>query len=332
MFKVTQYVVAEKAGVSANTVSRVINNKPDVNPKTRKRILKIINKLNYTPNLLAKSLKTGKTKTIGVIVSNLYNPFFSQVLCGIDEILNGKEYSIIICNSNNDYNREEKAIVTLIQKRVDGILITPVGEKSLDIAYMQKTKVPFVLIMSHFKTTNTDYVGFNDKIGSFQATQHLISRGHRKILYLGGPSYFSLAKERLYGHKKALVTHGIKVDQKLLKEIVNPNMEEGYKIVKKILSKEFDFTAITTFNDYIAIGTLKAILERNLKVPEDIAIIGYDDIEFASLSVVPLTTIQLPKYLLGRKAAELLLTKMTERKRKYQRIFLEPNLIIRSST
>ena len=332
MFKVTQYVIAEKAGVSANTVSRVINNKPDVNPKTRKRILKIINKLNYTPNLLAKSLKSGKTKTIGVIVSNLYNPFFNQVLCGIDEILNGKEYNIIICNSNNNYNREEKAIVTLIQKRVDGILITPVGKKSLDIVYIQKTKIPFVLVMSHFKTTNTDYVGFNDKIGSFQATQHLISRGHRKILYLGGPSFFSLAQERLYGHKKALVTYGIKVDQKLLKEIVNPNMEEGYKIVKKILSKEFDFTAIATFNDYIAMGALKAILERNLKVPDDIAIVGYDDIEFVSLSIVPLTTIQLPKYLLGRKAAELLLTKMTGRKRKYQSIFLEPNLIVRNST
>lgn len=332
MFKVTQRVIAEKAGVSANTVSRALNNKPDVKSKTKEKVLKIANKLSYTPNLLAKSLKSGKTKTIGVIVSNLYNPFFNQVLCGIDEILNGKEYNIIICNSNNDYNKEEKAIVTLIQKRVDGVLLTPVGKKSLDIAYMQKTKIPFVLVMSHLKTINTDYVGFDDKVGAFQATQHLIARGHRKILYLGGPSYFSLAQDRLYGHKKALVTHEIKVDQKLLKKIINPKMEEGYRIVKEILSKEFDFTAIATFNDYIAIGALKAILERNLKIPEDIAIIGYDDIEFASLSIVPLTTIQLPKYLLGRKAAELLLTKITGRKRKYQSIFLKPNLIVRNST
>lgn len=117
-----------------------------------------------------------------------------------------------------------------------------------------------------------------------------------------------------------------------LPDLLKKFTEEGYRIVKEILSKEFGFTAIATFNDYIAIGALRAILERNLKIPEDIAIIGYDDIEFASLSIVPLTTIQLPKYLLGRKAAELLLTKITGRKRKYQRIFLEPNLIVRNST
>ena len=332
MSKITQYTIAEKAGVSAITVSRVINNKPDVNPKTRKKILKIINELNYVPNLLAKSLKSGKSKTIGVIVSNLYNPFFNDVLCGINEILNKKGYSIIVCNSNNSINEEEKNVLTLIEKRVDGILITPVGKKSLDIMHLQKIKIPSVLFMSHINLIKSDYVGFNDQLGSFQAAEHLISRGHKKILYLHGPTNFSLTNERLRGFKKALFEYGIEKDESLFKEVTNPNMTEGYKIVKEILCQKQNFTAIATFNDYVAIGVLKAVLERNLKVPEDIAIIGYDDIEFASLSIIPLTTIQLPKFLLGKCAAQILLSKMIGQKCQCKNKFLKPKLVIRDST
>jgi len=329
--KVTERVIAEMAGVSVNTVSRALNNKPDVSSITRKRVLKIAKKLGYVPNLLAKSLKSGESKTIGVVVSNLFNPFFNPVIHGIDEKLREKGYNIIICNSDGDYRREEEAIATLIQKRVDGVVVTPVGKRSLNISYLQKARVTFVLMMSHFKATDTDYVGFDDKIGAFLATQHLIEKRHKRILYLGGPPYFSLARDRVHGHKKALVAHGIKVNQKLLKA-VSPKLEGGYRVVKKILSEGLDFTAIATFNDYLALGAMKAIFERNLKIPDDIAIVGYDDIEFASLSIVPLTTIRLPKYLLGSKTAGVLLTKMTKKGTKSQHILLKPQLVVRDST
>jgi LacI family transcriptional regulator len=331
MSKVTERVIAEIAGVSVNTVSRALNNKPDVSSITRKKVLKIAKRLGYVPNLLAKSLKSGESKTIGVVVSNLSNPFFNPVLRGIDDKLREKEYNIIICNSDGDYRREEEAIATLIQKRVDGVVLTPVGKRSLDISFLKKARVPFVLMMSHFKVTDTDYVGFNDKIGAFLAAEHLIKKRHRKILYLGGPPYFSLARDRLQGHKKALIAHEIKVDQKLVRA-VSPKLEEGYQVVKKTLSEGLDFTAIATFNDYLALGAMKAIFERHLKIPDDIAIVGYDDIEFASLSIVPLTTIRLPKYLLGSKTAGVLLAKMTKKRAKSQRMLLKPELIVRDST
>jgi len=331
MQKVTQRMIAKMVGVSVNTVSRALNNKPDVSPATRKKILKIADQLGYVPNLLARSLKSGHSKTIGVVVSNLSNPFFNPVIRGIEDILRKKGYNIIICNSDSDYAREEEAITTLIQKRVDGVVITPVGKRSLDISYLQRTGVPFVLMMSHFKTNYTDYVGFDDKLGASLATQHLIKKGHRKILYLGGPPYFSLAQDRLYAHKKVLTQHGIKIDRRLIKT-VTPRLEEGYAVVKRLLSKGLDFTAIATFNDYLALGAVKALFECNIKIPDDIAIVGYDDIEFASLSIVPLTTVRLPKYLLGSKTAEVLLKRITKKETKPKHILLKPELVVRDST
>ena len=331
MSQVNQRLIAEKAKVSINTVSRALNDKPDVSSVTRKRVLKIAQQVGYVPNLLAKSLKSGQSKTIGVVIPNLSNPFFNPVLRGIDDKLREQGYNLMICNSNGDYRREEEAVVTLIQKRVDGVSLTPVGKRSLDISYLQKMSVPFVLMMSHFKVTDTDYVGFDDKMGAFLATQHLMEKGHRRILYIGGPPYFSLARDRLFGHKKALATYGIRIDRKLLRT-ASPKLEEGFRIVRKILSEGLDFSAIAAFNDYLALGAVKAIFEHGLKVPEDIAIVGYDDIEFASLSIVPLTTIQLPKYLLGSKTAQLLLAKMRTKGTKPKKVLLKPQLKVRSST
>ena len=331
MLKVTQRMIAKEAGVSVNTVSRALNNKPDINPTTRRKILKIAKELGYVPNLLAKSLKSGETKTIGVIVSNLFNPFFGPVVYGIDEKIRKKGYSIIICNSDSDYKREEEAIATLVKKRVDGILITPVKRSSLDASFLEKTKIPCVLMMSQFKAKNFDYVGFDDKMGTFLATEHLIKKGHKKILYLSGPPSFSLSQDRLIGYKRALNKYGIKIEKSLIRS-VTPKLEEGYKVVKELLSKKFDFTAIVAFNDYIALGAMKAIFEHNLKIPDDIALVGHDDIEFASLATVPLTTVRLPKHLLGEKAAEILLSKMKGRKKKAQHFFLKPELVIREST
>ncbi|MBC7189892.1 LacI family DNA-binding transcriptional regulator, partial [Candidatus Aerophobetes bacterium] len=217
MSRVTQREIARKAGVSINTVSRALNNKPDINPATKKKIIQIAKDLGYVPNLLAKSLKSGETKTIGVVVSNLFNPFFGPVIYGIDEKIRKKGYSIIICNSDNDYRREEDAIMTLVKKRVDGILVTPVKKGSLDASFLQNAKIPCVLMMSQFKSENFDYVGFDDKMGTFLATEYLIKKGHKRILYLSGPPYFSLSQDRLAGYRKALEDNKIKMDKNLIK-------------------------------------------------------------------------------------------------------------------
>ena len=331
--RVTQKVIAEIAGVSVNTVSRALNNKPDVNAKTKHKILKIVKELGYTPNLVAKSLKAGKTKTVGVVVSDITNPFFNLVIHAIEDKAQKKGYSIILCNANEDYKREEKAIKLLVQKRVDGILITPVEKKTLDIFYLQQMKVPFVLVARHLKIPGLSYVVADDVLGGFLATEHLIKKGHKKIIYIAGPSHVTTAQERLNGYKKALAQYGIRFKKELVR-FTNAKSEDGYKVMKDALSKKLDFTAVSTFNDYLALGIMKAVYERGLKIPDNIAIVGYDDIEFAPLTIVPLTSVRIPKYELGSKAVEILFKFLskTYKSPKTQQVMLEPELVIRNTT
>lgn len=331
--RVTQKVIAKMAGVSVNTVSRALNNKPDVNAETKHRILKIVKEMGYTPNLVARSLKTGETRTIGVIVSDITNPFFSLVIHGIEDKVQKKGYSIILCNANENYVREEKAMKLLVQKRVDGILVTPVEKKTRDIFYLQEMKVPFVLVARHLKIPDLSYVVADDVLGGFLATEHLIKKGHRKIMYVAGPSHVTTVQERLNGYKKALAQYGIRFEEELVR-FTNAKSEDGYRVMKDVLSKRLDFTAIGVFNDYLALGMMKAVRERGLRIPDDVAIVGYDDIEFASLAVVPLSSVRIPKYELGYKAAEILLNQLSKKhiRSEPQQIAIEPKLVIRSST
>ena len=333
MMKVTLATIAKKAGFSTITVSRALNNKPDINTQTKEKILTIAKELGYTPNLLAKSLKAGKTRTIGVIVSDISNPFFSLVIKGIEDFLRKKGYSFILGNSDEDYKRETEAIRLMIQKRVDGILITPVEKETPDLTYLTKRSIPCVLVARFVRGTNLNYVVSNDMLGSLLATEHLIHLGHRRILYLAGPVYVTTTQERLDGYKNALEKNGIAINPELI-QYTNAKMEDGYNLIRKAISKNLQFTAVSTFNDYLAAGTIKALQELNMKIPEDIAIIGYDDIEFASLFAVPLSTVRIPCYELGFRAAEILIHNIenSSESSKPQGVVLNPELIIRNST
>lgn len=332
--RVTQKVIAKVAGVSVNTVSRALNDKPDVNPETKNKILKLAKEFRYTPNLLAKGLKVGETKSIGVVLSDISNPFFSGVIQGIEDVAQKKSYSIIVCNSNEEYEREERSIRLLIQKRVDGVLITLVEKKTLDISYLKDMNVPFVLIARRIGIPEVSYVVADDVLGGFLATEHLIKRGHKKILCIAGPPYVTTAQDRLAGYRKALCQYGIKFDENLV-EFTNAKIEDAYKLIKSLLRRDkLGFTAVATFNDYLALGVIKALYEKGLKVPDDLALVGYDDIEFAALTVVPLTTICMPKYELGKKAVEILSEQLLEKSDfpKPQHIIIKPYLVVRESS
>lgn len=250
---------------------------------------------------------------------------------GIEDGAQEKGYNIILCNTDEQYKKEEAAVQVLLEKRVDGLLITPAQKKNEDILKLKEKRIPFVLVGRHFDDLQTNYITTDDVTGSFLATEHLIKEGHRKILYINGPLHISSAWERLAGYKRALLEYGIEYDQKLVKGNTT-EMEEAYKLTKEVLSQGLNFTAIFVYGDVLALGAMHALHEAKLGIPDDIAVVGYDDIKFARVSHPPLTTVRIPRYQLGKKAINLLLEEIIKKSsRKFHRVVIKPELVIRKS-
>lgn len=325
--------IAKQASVSINTVSRALNGKPDVNEETKKRIIEIAKRLNYVPNFLAKGLVTKNTKTIGVIISDNSNPFFAKIIKGIEDFARSEGYSIILCNTDEEYEKEEDAIYLLQQKQVDGFLITLTStqKERIDVLKLKRAEIPFVLLNRHMDNIMTDYV-INDNIyGAYIAINHLVKLGYKRIGYISGPPQISSVRERLEGYRKALFENNIEFDNSLIKES-NLKMEDGTILMRELLELENLPTAVFTYSDFLAIGVLKAIKEAELKIPEDIALVGYDDIEFSAFLEVPLTTVHQPRYRIGEKGARILINRIEGKGSKdLQQIILKPELVIRKS-
>jgi len=327
---ITLRMVAEKAGVSVNTASRAINNKPDINIETKKLVIKIAKELGYIRNAAAVALRTKKTGTIGVVIEDNRNPFYAEVLNGMEVAAREKNYHIILTNTQRDYNKEEEAINLLLAKRVDGLLITPVQGRDDDIKKLIDANIPFVVVGRDFENIELDAV-YNDEVkGGFLATEYLIKKGHKRIALIDGFLYKSPAKGRLEGYKKALKEYGIPWDDSLI-SVGDISMEDGYKRTKQMLEKNLDFTAMFAYNDMMAFGAMQAIKEKGLKIPEDIGLVGYDDIPFSSLISPPLTTIRLKKQDLGVESVKLLLSRINANRKKAKKIMLDVELVIRET-
>ncbi len=331
---VTMKDIAREAGISTTTVSRALNNKDAISPSTRKRILELAKQMDYTPNAVARGLKASRSATIGVVITDISDPFFAPIVKGIEKAARQEDYHLILSNTDENYQMEEEALETLIERRVDGLLITPVQTSFQDIVELKKKTIPFVLICRHFNfelLVELDYVSTDDVKGALLATTHLIEKGHRRILFINGPTYVSSAKERLAGYKRALFEAGVKLDESLIRE-GGIKMEDGYRITKEELEKPRRFTAIFAYSDFVALGAMKALKEANLKIPRDIALIGYDDIDIVSFLEVPLTTMRIPKYELGMEGFKLLTKKMAGEADSPQKVILPTELVVREST
>jgi len=300
--------IAKVAGVSVNTVSRALNGKPDVNKETRQRVLEVAKRLEYVPNRSALSLKHQKTLIVGVVVEDNANPFWAEVLKGVESAAKEHGYHVILVNTSRNYQEEVEGIHTLLERRVDGLLIAPSQEKYDDLYELKKLKVAFVIMGRHVKEFENMRIPmvYSDEIkGGYTATKHLIERGCKRIAFVGAQSYNTASQERCEGYKKALKETGIKIDENLIKT-GGIEIDGGYKSVMEILENKIGFDGIFAYNDLMAFGVIKALKEEGIKIPQEVKVIGYDDIPFSALITPSLTTMRIKKQEMGKHSFEML--------------------------
>jgi LacI family transcriptional regulator len=323
--------IARAAKVSTNTVSRALNNKPDVSPKTREKVLEIARKLNYSPNYLAKSLISGQTRTVGAIVTDNTNPFYARIIKGIEDTARARGYVMILCNSNENNADELEAIQVLQEKRVDGILMTPVQRDMRYLDLLRRFDKPIVFFNRHPDDAAVDYVINDNQLGARLATERLIAIGRRNLVYLSGPETISSVRERLEGCRAAMRTAGLSSDS-LRVEPTDLMMEDGHRVMRRLIDAASPVDGVLAYSDLLAVGAMRAILEAGMRIPADVALVGYDDIEFAPMLEVPLTTVRQPRYRIGEQAANLLIDRLEgSRPEEPVRIVLKPELVLRSS-
>ena len=331
---VTLKQIAEELGLSAMTVSRAVNNRGSIDQKTKDRVIEKARSMGYTPNHIAKSLFYNKTFIIGVIVPEISHSFFPEVIRGIEEVVYNSDYQIILAHSSESPEREKKIVEMLRAKRVDGILIS-CSQNTTDYKFYEelaKSDTPFLFFDRCIEEIGVSYVTVNDESAAYQITKHLIKLGYKNIAHLSGTKRLSLGLNRMNGFKQALEKHNLPVRKDL---IVESGFQEegGYTAMKKILGKPKNTwpDAVFAVNDPAAFGAIDAIREKGLRIPEDIAIVGFSDDIRASLLPVPLTTVEQPAYEIGRKAADKIIRLIENKKEMNERVKIMTKLKIRSS-
>ena len=331
---VTMEDVAEKAGVSKTTVSRIINEIPNsASLDTIERVRRTIEELDYVPNIIAASLKKLVTKTIGLIVGDIENPFFGAVIKGIETTLRNAGYNLILANSSYDMDREEELARVLLERMVDAIIFAPSRQKPGEWLQIASDRgVNIVLIDNDIPGLAVDHVGVDNFKASYEATQYLIDLGHKKLAMITGPHYRSTSSNRKRGFLSALEDRSIAIDQAFLKE-GDYGIESGYEKTKELIELDSPPTALFIANNFMTAGAMKAIYEEGLKIPDDISILGFDDMYWYTTTQPPVSAIAQPAYDIGRVAAERVLRSFkSQGKAAPRKIELKTKLLIRKST
>ena len=323
--------VARLAGVSTSTVSHVINNNSFVSEQVREKVDQAIRELNYAPSALARSLKINQTRTIGMLLTASSNPFYSEVVRGVENSCYERDYSLILCNTEGDEERMNRSLETLMQKRVDGLLMmcTETHLPSAEILNRYPS-VPMVMMDWAPFEGRGDIIQDNALLGGELATQHLIDRGYTRIACIAGPQDKTPARLRLEGFHKAMTNSGLPV---LPGYVVDGDFEfqGGFNAMNQLLTLELLPEAVFTSNDAMAVGVYHALFQAGLRVPQDIAVMGYDNIELARYLTPPLSTIHQPKDELGELAIDTLIHRMSDPDASQQTLVLTPELVERGS-
>lgn len=321
--------IARLAQVSTSTVSHVINGSRFVSDEIREKVMRIVAELNYTPSAVARSLKVRETKTIGLLVTATNNPFFAEVMAGVEQYCQQHQYNLIIAATGGDAKRLQQNLQTLMHKQVDGLLLM-CGDSRFQADIELTISLPLVVMDWWFTELNADKILENSALGGYLATKALIDAGHRKIGIITGNLKKSVAQNRLQGYKNALSEAKIALNPHWIVES-HFDFEGGVLGIQSLLTQSSRPTAVFCCSDTIAVGAYQAIQQQGLRIPQDLSIMGYDDIELARYLSPPLSTICQPKAELGKLAVEALLQRIKNPNENYRTLVLEPTCILRGS-
>jgi DNA-binding LacI/PurR family transcriptional regulator len=328
--------IAKAAGVSHPTVSRALRDSPLVSADTKARIKRLAVEMGYSPDARARSLVRGSTQTVGVVVTTIADPFVAQVVEGIEDAAQKDGYTVILCNSHSDPEREISAVEALRSKRVDGVVVTSSRVGALYLDHLERIGVPVVLINNHNERSGsyTYSVSVDNRHGGHLATEHLLQLGHRRIAYVSGPADHSDDLDRLAGYRQALDQAGIPFEASLVVAGTG-RADGGERALPDLMALEAPPTAVFCYNDMTAIGLMRAAAAVGISIPADLAVVGFDDIPFASYVRPPLSTIAQPKVRMGVWAMEMvvaLIATSSPLEDQFSNRVLEGQLIVREST
>ncbi|RMG94265.1 MAG: LacI family transcriptional regulator [Chloroflexi bacterium] len=299
--------IAKIAGVSHTTVSRALRGHPGIAPETVARIKKIAAELGYIPNTVARGLKTQRSGVVGVIVRRIVDPFFSEVLNGIEDTLQAAGYSFFLSSSNRDPEREKTIVRVMSERRVDGVIVCSSQVSEHHRRQLERFRVPTVLINNQAAEESAHSIYHDDVYGGWAVTHHLIELGHKRIAFLGNARGGRTSEERLRGYKQALSEAGLPIDEACIVSGPNGLAEGGAEGARRLLALPELPTGVVCYNDVMAIGVMRVLAEHGVHVPADCSVTGFDNIELAAYVNPPLTTFDQPKYELGHQAAVMLL-------------------------
>ena len=326
--------VAKRAGVSLGTVSNVLNRPEIVAVETRRRVQSAIEEIGFVRNGSARQLRAGTSQHIGLVVLDVANPFFTEVARGVEDLANQSGYAVILCNSDDSVEKENHYLQVLEEQRAQGVLITPVQSDASYLHRFRQRGISVVLLDRPSRIKDLCSVAVDDVRGGEIATTHLLEQGHRRIAFVHGPLSIRQCADRKRGVLRAMKTYGLQHDSALVDITTSAqSAREGERIVEQLLNSPVQPTAVFCANDLLALGLMRGLIRRGLSIPRDMAMVGYDDVEFASVLATPLTSIRQPKYELGRAAAELLLDEaLHPETHEHKHIVYQPELVVRESS
>lgn len=324
--------VAKRAGVSIATVSRVLNNNGKVNEATRARILKAIKELKYQPSRVAKRLrsKSVSSNLLGVLIPDIQNPFYVEVLEGIEEVAYENNYALIMCNFGQDEKKEKLYLEILQSEAIDGLIAAPASEEDVQLKKMVKDGLPVVCVDRGLSGIEVDVVLIDNETGAFNAVNYLAKAGYKRIAHISGLPSIPSSRFREQGYKRALNENGLPVIEELIKH-GDSKLPSGIELCEQLLDLPEPPDAIFTGNNLITLGALEAIHKRKLRIPDDVAVIGFDDMLWSSSLNPPLTAVRQPAREIGRRAGELLIQRINNPERSSIQMILNTELMKRSS-
>ena len=330
MGMVTLKDVAKVAGVSYATVSRALSGSPEIGEETRKRIQKLCEEMGYTPNSVARSMVMKKTNILGLIVASIDNPFMSELTTHLEIYARKRGYNLMVCNSSYDTDLEKEVFTLLLGRQVDGIILIPVGNESYDSLKTLTAQVPTVFISENMQDLPEDYIAVDNRQGTRAATEYLYSLGHRRIVYFGCRAHSVTHRLRLEGYLDACKALALEPSV-VYSDHERSSYQVGHTLANEYFSQPHDGTALLCASDSLAIGVMQAAFEHGLSVPDDLSVMGFDNISFAALPLVNLTTVDQPKQQMATAAVDMLLERIQNRDAAHTCEIVPPSLVERAS-